>query len=817
MSRTRRVAAFLLLSLLLLTGARRLGPLPALGPLLDPVRGIWSVATQAELPRQLEAGIAGLQGTVEVAYDDRGVPHVFASSEEDAIRALGFVVARDRLFQLDLQTLAGAGRLTEIGGAGLLPLDREIRGLGLPRAAEQKLVGLPPGSPERRSLDAFADGVNAWIDHLGPRDLPLEYHLLGRRPPRWEPINSIHLLNRMGWTLAFNDLEAEKAAIARLAGPSAADALLPLNSPLQEPIQPNGQTAPRRDFVRVPGPAPVRRGDRPGSAPVSLHGPLRPLTPMEVGSNNWAVGPRRSATARPLLSGDPHLDLSLPSIWYEVHLVVPGRLDAYGVTIPGTPSIIIGFNRDAAWSFTNTDADVADRYAEAVDDSLRPLRYRVDGAWRPLQQRVEIYRDPRGGILAVDTVRYTHRGPLTRQNGWLSLRWTVLDPQNQHEGFVRLMHARSVREGMAAMAGYGAPAQNLLLADRQGSIGIRSTGHFPLRPGDGRGDRVQDGTKSANDWRGYWPLAEYPQAENPSQGYLASANQQPLDPRVNPRYLGADWYTPWRALWINQLLRAEAAMTPDGMRRIQTNPGSARADWFVPALLATVQGSTGDDTLARAGRLLAQWDRRYRRGDGRAVLFESAMEELSDRLWDELRDPADNHDGWPRPGLAVVAELLQDPTNPWWDDHRTPVRESRDDILRGALREGYRRTLREHGDPSGGGWRWGKVHHANIYHLLRIPALSALNLEVDGGPSTISPSSGQGTFGASWRMVVELGPEVRAWGTYPGGQSGNPASRLYLDRLESWLEGRLDSLRFPRTPQELGARRSAMLILRPPP
>lgn len=688
-----------ILALALYAGARPIGPAPALGPFLDPANGVWAVAASAELPRSAAARIPGLGAPVRVVYDDRAVPHIFAASELDVARALGYVVARDRLFQMELQTLAASGRLTEIAGARALPLDREMRELGLPRVAERKLAALDPNSDGMRAARAFAEGVNAWIDGMAPRDLPLEYRLLGRRPVRWEPVNSLHLLNRMGWTLAYSDDERVRLRAQARVGRDAADALFPVVSRIQEPIQPNGQRGPRWDTRPLPPPG------APDTAAI-LADRQAPIPPDVLGSNNWAVAPARTAAGRALLAGDPHLELTLPSIWYETHLVVPGQLDVYGVTVPGAPFIVIGFNRDVAWTFTNTQSDVVDYYVETVDDPVSPTTYSLDGEWRPLERRVETYRGEGGEVVAVDTVRYTHRGPLRRAGRagqgaqWLSVRWTLYDPMNESDAFVGAERARTVAEWMRAMEPYSVPAQNMLVADRTGTIAIRSTGHFPIRPGDGRGDVLRDGSTRASDWTGFWPVAEYPQAVNPAQGFLASANQQPVDPAVNPRYIGSNWYPPWRAMRINALLRADYAVTPDAMRRYQTDPGSARADAFAPAFLEAARrhgaatsganggaangGSTDGSMLARAAALLAEWDQRYTKDNERAVLFEYAMGELGSRLWDELRAPAGGRgdDGpEPRPADAITAVLLADSASVWWDDRRTPAVERRDDIL----------------------------------------------------------------------------------------------------------------------------------------
>jgi penicillin amidase len=270
---------------------------------------------------------------------------------------------------------------------------------------------------------------------------------------------------------------------------------------------------------------------------------------------------------------------------------------------------------------------------------------------------------------------------------------------------------------------------------------------------------------------------------------------------------------------INALLREDSAVTPEAMRRYQTDPGNARADFFVPALLAAAAAAPpADDTLRLAARLLADWDRRYTRANARAVLFEAAMDALADAVWDELIPPGDTAAprGGAAPSAAVLASLVQDSASIWWDDQRTPERETRDALLARSPRAGFVATVQAHGPPDAGGWRWERIRTANINHLLRIPSLSARGIPVQGGNGNLNPSSGNGTHGASWRMVVELGDTMRALAIYPGGQSGNPASRRYQDRIPKWAAGELDSVLFPRTPEALPRERIAStLILRP--
>jgi len=815
------LAAGLVLAATSFVALRPLGSLPALGPLLDPVHGIWSAPSTAELPPNAVATISGLDGTIEVVYDDRAVPHIFAGTTRDAYRALGYVVARDRLFQLELSGRAGGGTLTELVGVVALNADRETRASGMPASAFERVSRLDTTSQTWALATAYVDGVNAFIATLRPADFPLEYKLLGRAPKRMEVVDIYHLLNRMGSTLATSTDELTHLEASARVGREAADALFPIHAPIVEPIQPNGGSGPRFDPFRVPAPgdpdpsAVAMLRDMPPSAFRGLTAFAPSRSDDAIGSNNWAVAPSRSASGHALLAGDPHLELTLPSIWYEAHLVVKDSLDVYGVTIPGAPGIIIGFTPAVAWTFTNTGADVMDYYVESVDFQDAPVRYMVDGESRALTLRVEQYRDPDGRVIATDTLRFTHRGPLQRVRGrWVSTRWTVLESMRLLEGFEAASHARSTNELLDGMAQrYEAPAQNMLAADTAGAIGIRSTGRYPLRPVDGRGDLLRDGSYSASDWTGDWPVADYPQSLRPAQGYLASANQEPLDPRAQPRYLGANWERPWRAMQINALLRADSSVTPDAMRRYQADPGSARADLFVPVLLAAGRATDVAPNAARAASLLGEWDRTYTKANRRAVLFEEVMRQLSLRLWDELRTDST---GNPIPTDMMTAVLLRDSASAWWDDRRTPAVEHRDALLREVLASALDSTVARFGEPDDERWQWDRVRFANINHIMRLPVFSRREIPVQGGPATLWPSSGDGRHGPSWRMVVEMSKPRRAWATYPGGQSGHPLSTRYDDRTAGWSAGQLDTLRLPVGPTDLPAsQQRARLTLTP--
>ena len=882
----KRIMSGLVLAAALFVGARKVGPMPPLGPLLHPTAGIWAVAAERDFPRTLATHIPGMRDSVRVVFDDRAVPHIFATNPEDAFRALGYVVARSRLFQLELQWRATAGRLSEMLGKDVLRFDESQRALGLAWSAQRDWARRDTTDPAIKAIEAYAQGVNARIAEINRHNLPLEYRLIDRTPAPWQPVYSFYLLKQMGYTLTFDRSDLALEHLREIVGDSVVAALRPRNSPIQQPIVPAPWAEPRDAFEPIPVPMHEERAPAAGGAEAAAgqrgrvagdlaaaltatlppcHGVVEGLSGAPsgkwcgsgglpvgrsvedaIGSNNWAVAPWRSATHDALLAGDPHLDLTLPSIWYEAHLIVdragwqsgrvgdsassaasatlPGQggaagLDVYGVTIPGEPSVVIGFNRHVAWSFTNTGADVVDFYSEVLDDSAQPAHYLVDGRWKRLHRRIERYYGRSGHVLATDTLYSTDRGPLIRSGERaFSMRWTVLEKNTTDSSLAAVVRAGDVSDWMNAFAGYDAPAQNAVVADDQGNIAIRSTGTFPIRPGGGSGVPVRDGTTSASDWTGVLPVSQYPFAENPKQGYLASANQQPWDPKMDSTYLGTNWPPPWRALRINQLLAADTAVTVDAMRSFQTDPGSARADEFEPvfvhaaARIAHAGGVVPGVNLRKlstAARLLSEWDRRYTKTNERAILFELAMHELEQRVWDELRVPSAT--GGTRllylPSTSVLAELVADSTSWWWDDHHTKPVETRDDIFALSLVAAYDTAVARYGSPDAGGWQWSKVHHANVFHLLHLRSLSALDIPVQGGPGTLNPSSGVNSAnGPSWRMVVELGPTIRAWSIYPGGQSGNPVSRYYADRIQKWSDGELDPVFFPRTPAELEAK-----------
>ena len=782
--------------------------IPPIGPLLDPVQGAAASVRYGDLPLAETQVIPGLSANTRVLFDVRGVPHVYATNTRDAYRALGFAVARDRFFQMELTYRAASGTLTELAGARALPLDKEARTLGLAWAADRKWAALDSASEGRRAMVSFAEGVNAYRETMTAASTPVEYKLLGATPmATWEPKYSVYLLMQMALTLAHDPEDLRRTRAAALVGREAASALFPRNNPIQEPIQPVvGRTAPREQWAILPAPgAPDTAMLVPAKAAsllehTALAMPGAEQTGDALGSNNWAIAPQRTASGGAILSGDPHLDLSLPSIWYEAHLVVKDSLDVYGVTFPGSPTIVIGFNQNVAWTFTNTGGDVADYFLEQVDDTKTPTKYLLDGQWQKLTLRVESYRNAAGTTIAMDTVYYTHRGPTARENGrFLSFRWTAHDASNELDGFVAATRSSSVQQWQTAMLPYKSPTQNMLVADRSGTIALRSYGEYPMRPNGDEGAYVRDGRTRASDWTGMMPLDSMPQVTNPAQGYIVSANQQPFDPAVVSRYIGGNWPDPWRALRINEMLRADDKMTPAKVRLMHMDPLNVRARMLAPYFVRAAERS-GNPALASAAAMLRDWDYKYALTARAPVLFEAAMKRAVRNTWDEL-SPAAGKPAVATPATVVFLELLRDSTSTWWDVRSTPgVVETRDVLLADALRSAFDSLTLTLG-PVGSPWEWSRTGGINVHHLVNLPGFSRDHLPVTSGYGTVAPASGaNGSHGASWRMIVELTKDRRtAWSIYPGGQSGNPASKRYDDRLEKWRTGQLDSLVVPES------------------
>jgi penicillin amidase len=742
------------------------GVVPPVGTLLDPYHGLWFTARAAKHADGL-VEIAALKEEVTIVRDDRGVPHVFAASDRDAVIATGFLLAQDRLFQLDFIPRAASGRLSEVFGPGLLKTDQYLRSTGMEWAARMNMDSIRTENlVENDLLNWFSEGVNAYTDGLEEYELPLEFRLLGYRPDRYEPMNSLRVTQFMSYDLSFSTDDASYGELRRLMNATEYEELYPRQSYLYVPIVSDQDLDP--PAIPTPATAPVPDLRSPDDRfPGFIAG---------KGSNNWAVTGDRSATGRALLAGDMHLELTLPSIWYEIHISTP-KMNSHGVLIPGSPLQVEAFNERHGWTFTNSGADQIDHYKIEVDSSGEA--YRFNEKWIPFDIAIDSIA-VRGASPVPDTVRFTRFGPVM---GWptdpIAVQWTAHKRNRTLEALWRMHHAVGPDEFQNALRLWDSPMQNILYADTAGNIAIRTSGHLPIRRG-GHGAGLLDGTRGEFDWSGRVPFDELPFEANPESGYLASANQQPAGPWY-PHYLGHNWYRAYRSIRINDLLSAKSAHGLSDMKAYQSDVHVVQRDLFVP-LLDTISGLTEDARTIR--RVLLEWDGNADLEQSASLVFDEYLSILERLAWDEFYA-----EDVRRPRQSQLYRLLtEEPSSKWLDIRKTDLmRETASDIVKLAV-EATADTMRAKYGWDQSSWRWDKHHSLVIRHLTKAKALSALNigpLSYPGFANTLSPAARRvSTHSASWRMIVDFSQSPpKAFGVYPGGQSGNPFSHHYSDQV----------------------------------
>ncbi|MFQ6070130.1 MAG: penicillin acylase family protein [Candidatus Aminicenantales bacterium] len=774
------------------------GLIPPLGKFCNPFAGFWQNNNRSHRIVE-DMVLPGLEKEVEVVWDSRCVPHIFAANDHDLYFAQGYITARDRLWQMEFQTLALAGRLSEILGSSTLEYDRYMRRIGMVYAAENAVKGLTSDPESLAVIQAYTDGVNAYIKKLKRKKLPLEYKLLDYRPEPWTFLKSALLVKYMAWNLTGFSSDYPMTLLLQKIGEKSMDELFPYHPPFLEPIIPREvkwnfrpQPLPKPEVELIP---PLKIS---ATRALSKAG-LRP----GIGSNNWAVSAELTASGYPLLCNDPHLDLNLPSLWYEVQLVAPG-VNVYGVSLPGAPTVIIGFNQDIAWGVTNAGSDVLDWYLIKFRDSS-PKEYLYHGQWRKTGIRKEEIK-VRGGKTVVETVYYTHHGPVVYVEGEkkfnervpynAAMRWTGHDPSNEIASFYRLNRAESYEDYIEAIRTFDCPAQNFIYADRSGNIALWHMGKLPLR-WKGQGRYVLDGSLPEAEWQGWIPRENLPHVKNPKRGFVSSANQMPVDSSY-PYYLGWDYVSFERGVRVNELLSRMKNITPEDMIRMQLDVVDLRARKVVSSFLKYLKEAELTAEEEGLVRELESWNFEYKPELIAPTIFEQFWREIYRKIWeDEFEESIFNLIG---PGGDVTLRLiLTQPESPYFDDKKTEAKERLADIVQEAFKTAAEKLVEKYGRMSGA-WAWGKTRRTDIVHLAKIPALSWRNLATGGSSRTINAISK--SFGPSWRMVVALGPEVRAWGIYPGGESGNPGSKYYDNFIEDWAKGKVYELLYLKSPDE---------------
>lgn len=806
--RYSKVGLVLLSTLVLIWAlSRPWGSIPAFGPLMSPFVGFWQNAESVETADE-EIRLKGTQAPVTVLFDDWAVPHVFAQNEYDVYFAQGYLTARDRLWQMEFQTHAAAGRLAEVVGERALPLDRFNREIGMVYGAEQAHKAMMSDPRSKLVADAYTAGVNAWINQLKPANYPIEYKLLGYSPEPWTTLKCALLLKAMTSTLASGADDLQMSNVRQLFGAAVTNDLFPDYPDHEDPIIPPGT---KWDFK--PLPVPASADSLPQANPLALNWPAHDPA---IGSNNWAVSAQKSATGYPLLANDPHLTLSLPSIWYQIQLVSP-TMNACGASLPGAPGVIIGFNKDVAWGVTNVGADVLDFYKIRFRDASKQV-YWHGGQWKPVRRRLEVIK-VKSGPNVIDTVYYTHHGPIVNQAGQrgfranipsgYAARWIAHEPTNELQCYYLLNRAKNYDDYVKSLAYYGAPAQNFVFADVNKDIAISPNGKFPLKWKE-QGKYLLDGTNPAHDWQGWIPAAQNPRVKNPPRGFVSSANQFSTEPTY-PYYINWQFGSAERGMRINQRLSAMKGITTDSMRQLQNDLYNLRAATVLPTLLSALKTTTLKGDYAKSLTILKTWDLRNDTSAIGATIFTEWNRQLSEAIWKDEFDQGDTI--LTRfPSFDRTLRLIErEPNAHWFDNTKTAARETMADILTQSFRSTCDSLTKKHG-PVGPDWAWGKHKATAIRHLIPgLDAFSALNVQMGGGNGIVNATTER--TGPSWRMVVELGPTPKAYGVYPGGQSGNPGSPFYQDMIETWRAGQLNELVYLQSARDKHPRIKRKMIL----
>lgn len=768
--------------------------LPALGRLLNPFTGFWQNAEPLSLVENEQTlSMPGLQEEVRIIYDGRMVPHIFAQNTHDAILAQGYVTARHRLWQLDISIRDIGGRLSEVLGPRLLERDKSRRRQGMLVAARREVEAWEKSEEISGYMQAYTDGINAYINQLEPKDYPLEYKLLGYAPEQWTPLKSALFHKNMANTLCRKEKDVAYTNALLQFGRDTFDLLYPEINPQQSPIIPEF-TPLAKDTVTSPDPLPPGIGFLP---PLPFE-----QQPEGIGSNNWAVAGSKTRSGYPILCNDPHLNLTLPAIWYEIQLHTP-KINAYGASLPGIPGIIIGFNEQVAWGVTNVGHDVTDFYTIKWLDEEK-TQYEVDG--EPMRAEVveeKIFvkgqEDP-----VILPVRYTAWGPVVSEEAGdpyrgLAMRWIAHDPPPEDElhTFLKLNAARGYADYLDALSHYTVPPQNFVFASQQGDIALRVNGKFPIR-GPKQARFVQPGNTRDNAWKGYIPYEDMPMMHNPERGFVGSANQRSTGPDYPYYYFG--FFDDYRGRYLNRRLEEMNNITVDDMMDLQQDNYTILAEDALPALLTALDSSRLQPEHFIFLDTLSDWDYRFDAQKQAPILFYEWYNTFKRLTWDEYYNQQEDRPIPLPQDWVTIALLKEQPQVRFFDRGDTPERESARDIVTNAFLEiadSLSNKLESAVD-------WGHYLQRQIPHLARIPAFSYRGLITGGfddALNSIKPSNGP-----SWRMVVELGPEVSAFGVYPGGQSGNPGSPYYQNMVESWAKGEYYELKLMKDEKDLPGR-----------
>ncbi len=782
-----------------------IGMVPALGPFLSPFEGFWQLAEGESDRVDRDVISPGIEEDIRIVYDEHGIPHIFAETTSDLYYAQGYLTARERLWQMDFLARAAEGSLTEVIGEEALEYSRYMRNLGMVKGAEHTVEQMQSDDRSQRKVEAYTDGVNAWIDQLDSRKLPLEFKLLGYEPEPWSPLRTGLVLMNISHTLTGRSADYQMTNTLDQFGRDFINRFFPkFTDDKAYYITDEGQF----DFDPLTAEPPES-----SFTPSTMYESPIELPDPGIGSNNWIVDGSRTETGNPLFSSDPHLPLTLPSIWIEMQLHGPD-VNTYGVTLPGTPGIVMGFNEAVSWGTTNAGSDAMDIYEiEFRDESMK--QYRYDGDWRDVELREEVYRMPDGSEV-IDTVRSTHHGPIVVPQGEQpfhdskpeahAIRWTAHEPGNETLALKKINRASNPGEFKAGLDHFYVPAQSFAYADTAGNIGLFHQGRFPVR-WESQGRFIGDGSDPAYDWDSWIPSEHMPFSLNPEQGYLGSANQPPVGDYY-PYDIGWLYASNERGSRIHELLSEGEAFTSEEFREMQTDNLSIEARRMLPFLLDKLDTEQLSDEAGEFLTHLEDWDYHYDPQSKAPVMFDRWWQGVYNSIWEPEFAEIERYVRRPnreRTGLSMIRE----PEDTLWLSGGC---DSLEEMITGVYQDEYQRLEEQHGLP-GSEWTWENRQGSHIRHQADVPGLGESGLAPGG--TALALNANRGNHGPSWRLVADLSNPVEAFGVYPGGTSGNPGSYFYDNFVDDWEAGKLRELNFWRSLDDADSRYTITLSPQP--
>jgi penicillin amidase len=760
----------------------KLGSIPPLGKFLNPYTGVWQNETDESISGEIL--IPGLIDKVTVHYDAQLIPHVFAQNDLDLYRAQGYLTAKHRLWQMEFQTYAAAGRLSEILGEDALTYDRQERRRGMVYGAEQTIKKMSEDS-DLQFTQAYAEGVNSYVNQLESKDLPVEYKLLDYKPEAWSPKKTALLLMYMTRMLAGGDEDIENTNALRLFGKERFDLLFPDFFDLTDPIIPKETDW---SFIDIP------QTSNPFNEPVldSIAETIDKPDP-NYGSNNWAVSKEKSYSGNAILANDPHLGLNLPSIWFVMQLKTPNH-NAFGATLPGALAIIIGFNEYISWGQTNATRDVVDWYKIEFNEDR--TKYRYNNAWKDVTYRIEEIKI-KGKASFKDSVRYTHHGPVVydknfksdREKAGYAMKWIGHIGGNGQRTFLDLNKSKNYTDYLQALTHYTAPAQNFIFASTEGDIALWVQGKLPNK-WEGQGKFIMDGSLPENDWQSFIPQAFNAHTKNPARGFVSSANQHPVD-EAYPFYVYNDGYETYRNRVINSYFNAKDEFNIQDFKDLHNNNYNLKASELMPYMLETMDISnlTAEEKIifdeAKAWKYNNDID------EVGPSIWKQWYGKLYNMVWDEFDIEGTALDA---PSTYQTIYLLKNKgEDAFMDIIKTPKKETAKDLFLLSFKEAANRLMEIKLEE--GNYIWVNYKGTYAGHLLQgLPAFSRFDIPIGGGRNIVNATSEN--WGPSWRMIVEMTSPPTALGIYPGGQSGNPGSKYYDNFINDWAAGKYHQLNF---------------------